>query len=165
LLLLLKTFVDILALRKGPQFVPSSWVVLAITIIMLLLSSYAAVALIGARDEHSYVSALLAYTLGIAFYAAVILISGHASRMLQALSSIIGCGALITLLFVAEFVLLGPLLGQEFAGLIATLIVFWSVPVEGHIMAAAINQHWFVGIVIAMIAFIVQYGLQAATGA
>jgi hypothetical protein len=165
LLLLLKKFIDILALRDGPQSVPSSWVVFAISLVMLLLSSYAAIALIGVREGHSYSLALFAYALGIAFYAAIIFVSGHASRMLPAISSIIGCGALITFLFVTEFFLLGPLLGQEIAGLIATLIVFWSVPVEGHIMASAISQHWFVGIVIAMIAFIIQYGLQAAVGA
>lgn len=165
MLILFKKFVDILALRDGPQSVPSSWLVLSITLLMLLISSYAAVALIGVREGHSYATALFAYTLGIAFYAAIIFVSGHASRMLSAISCIIGCGALITFLFVAEFFLLSPLLGEELAGLIATLIVFWSVPVEGHIMAAAISQHWLVGIVIAMIAFIIQYGLQTAIGA
>lgn len=144
---------------------PASSVVLCISLAMLMLSSYVVVALVGVREGHSYATALLAYALGLAFYAAIIFITGHAARLLQAITSIVACGALITLLFAAEFYLLQPLLGQNFAGLIATLIVFWSVPVEGHIMAAAINQHWFVGIVIAMIAFILQYGLQAAIGA
>ena len=51
------------------------------------------------------------------------------------------------------------------AGLIATLIIFWSVPVEGHIMARAIGQHWFIGIGIAVIAFMLQYGIQSAARA
>ncbi|MGB5244975.1 MAG: hypothetical protein WBM54_01440 [Woeseia sp.] len=165
LLLLFKTFVDILALRKGPQHVPPSGVVLLIAIAMLLFSSYAAATLVGVREGHSYALAFLAYLLGIAFYAAIIFVSGHAARMMSAISSIIACGALITLSFVAAFVLLGPLLGPNVAGLIATLIIFWSVPVEGHIMAVTINQHWFVGIGIAMIAFVLQYGLQTAIGA
>jgi hypothetical protein len=64
------------------------------------------------------------------------------------------------LLFVAEYVLLRPFLGARIAGIIATLIIFWSVPVEGHIISRAIGQHWFVGIAIAIAAFVLQIGIQ-----
>ena len=165
LLLLLKTFIDVLALRKGPESIPSSSLVLAIALLMMLMSSYVAGTLLEVPAERDYLVTYGAYGLGIAFYGAVIYLSGHASRLLAAISTIIACGALITLMFVAEFVLLGPLLGRDLAGLLATLIIFWSVPVEGHIMARAIGQHWFVGIVIAVIAFMLQYGVQAAARA
>jgi hypothetical protein len=82
--------------------------------------------------------------------------------MLQALSAIIACGSIITMAFVAEYMLVSPLLGEQVAGTVATLIIFWSVPVEGHIIARAIRQHWFVGIVISMVAFILQIGFQSA---
>ncbi len=164
MLLLLKTFAEIIALRKGPDAVPASWIVFSVALALMMLSSFAAVAFVGVREGHDYSLAFLAYAAGIAFYAGIVLLFGHGGRMLQALSSIIACGSLITLAFVAEFALLSPLLGRGGAGLIATLIIFWSVPVEGHIMARAIDQHWFIGIVIAMIAFIMQYGLQSAIG-
>ncbi|NNE61241.1 MAG: hypothetical protein HKN35_10120 [Woeseia sp.] len=138
---------------------------LLISVAMFLLSSFAAITLIAVSEDTNYFLTLLSYVLGLAFYAAIIFVSGHAGRMLSAISSIIACGAMITLLFVIEFSLFEPLLGRDIAGLFATLIIFWSVPVEGHIIAAAISQHWFVGIVIAMIAFILQYGLQSAIGA
>lgn len=165
MLLLLKTFIDVLALRKGPESVPSSLLVLAIALSMMVISSFAAATLIDVSAERNYLATFGAYGLGIAFYGAVIYLTGHAARMLAAISTIIACGSLITLLFVAEFVLLGPLLGRDVAGLIATLIIFWSVPVEGHIMARAIGQHWFVGIGIAVIAFMLQYGIQSAARA
>lgn len=152
---------DIVALRRGPDSVPASWLVLLVALLMMFGSSFAAVTLIDVPGERDHVITWSAYGLGIAFYAAVIYLSGRPGRLLQALSCIIACGSLITLLFVAEFVLVTPLLGREFAGLVATLIVFWSVPVEGHIVARAIDQHWFVGIVIAIVAFTLQYGLQS----
>lgn len=165
MLLLLKTFFEIVALRKGPEAVPSSMLVLSVAIALMLFSSIAAVSLVGVREQQNYLLTFLAYGLGLAFYAAIIFLAGHANRMLAAISSIIACGSLITLMFVAEFLLLDPLLGRNVAGLVATLIIFWSVPVEGHIMARAIDRHWFVGIGIAMLAFILQYGLQAAGSA
>lgn len=162
LLLLLRTFVDIIALRKGPDSVPASSLVLAITLVMMGVSSYAATVLIDAGEaERDYAMTFLAYGLGILFYAAIILISGRAGRMLQSITSIIGCGAVITVFFVAGFVVCEPLIGRDGAAVVATLILLWSVPVEGHIIARAIDQHWFVGIAIAMTAFVLQYVLQS----
>ena len=76
-------------------------------------------------------------------------------------SAILACGSILTLLFVAAYVLLSPFLGGNIAVIVATLIIIWSVPVEGHIIARGIEQHWYIGIVIAMIVFIVQYAFQS----
>jgi hypothetical protein len=162
LLLLLKTFFDIIVLRKGPDSVPSSWLIFTASLVMMVLSSYAAIVLIGVEEGRSYLLTFISYALVLFFYAAVVYLSGYSRRMLQTLSSIIACGSIITVLFVASFIVFAPLLGKQFAAFVATLIVFWSVPVEGHIIARAIEQHWFVGIVIAVSAFVLQYGLQAA---
>ena len=82
-------------------------------------------------------------------------------RIVPILSAIIACGAILTLLFVAAYVLLNPFLGNDIAAVIATLIIIWSVPVEGHIIARGIEQHWYIGIVIAMIVFTAQYAFQS----
>jgi len=78
---------------------------------------------------------------------------------LQTISAILGCGALISLAFVAEFVLFTPFLGQSISALVAQLILLWSVPVEGHIIARAIDRHWYVGILIAISVFALQFVL------
>lgn len=126
----------------------------------MVISSAAVVASVGIPANHNYALTLAAYGFGIAFYAAIIFVAGYGHRLLAAISTIIACGSLITLAFVAEMVLLEPVLGGDVAGLLATLIIFWSVPVEGHIIASTIERHWFLGIAIAMLAFIMQYGLQ-----
>jgi hypothetical protein len=41
--------------------------------------------------------------------------------------------------------------------LIANLILLWSVPVEGHIIARATERHWYIGILVALAVFILQY--------
>lgn len=161
MLLLLRTFLDIIALRRGPESVPASWLVFALALVLMAISSYAAVVLIDREQERDYAQTFLSYGLGILFYAAVILLAGRASRMLQSISSIVGCGSIITVFFVAAFLVCKPLLGNDGAAVVATLIVLWSVPVEGHIIARAIDQHWFVGIAIAMTAFVLQFVLQS----
>jgi hypothetical protein len=161
-LTLLKTYADMIALRKGPEAVPASWLILLVTIGMLLISSYCAMALVEGVRMRSYLLTFAGYSLGLLFYGSVIYLSGFRGRLLQALSAIIACGSIITMAFVAEYMLVSPLLGEQVAGTVATLIIFWSVPVEGHIIARAIRQHWFVGIVISMVAFILQIGFQSA---
>lgn len=118
--------------------------------------------LIEALAEQDYVLTLLTNLVGVVFYAAVLFVTGHSRRTLQSVTAVIGCGAILTILFVAEFVLFRPFLGAGIAGIVAALIIFWSVPVEGHIISRAIDRHWFVGIAIAIAAFILQFGFQSA---
>jgi len=165
LLPLLTTFIDILVLRRGPEIVPASWLVLAFALVLMLLSTYAVETVVPLTAERNYLLTWSVYGLGLAFYGVIISMAGYTARLLPAMSSIIACGALITFLFAASFLVIDPLLGRQTAAVVATLVIFWSIPVEGHIMARAIGQHWLVGIVIAVIAFAMQYGLhQMARG-
>ncbi len=128
---------------------------------MLLFSSFCASLLIDGDRNQDYVLTYAGYLLALAFYSAVLIINGFKHRMLQTLSALVVCGALITLLYVAEFVIFRALFGNEFAGLVGLLIILWSVPVEGHIIARAINRHWFVGITIAIVALLLQIQFQS----
>lgn len=129
---------------------------------MLVVASSVAMALIEPLREQDLRLTFLTNALGLAFYGAVLFVTGHPGRIVAALTAIIGCGAILTFIFVAEFVLFRPLVGVDVAGTIAALIVLWSVPVEGHIISRSIQQHWFVGIAIAIAVFILQLGFQSA---
>lgn len=161
MLILLKTYIDIITLRRGPEVVPSSWVVLLMSLVLMVVSSYCVIVLVRLGNEPNLALTFFAYGLGLAFYAAVIMLCGKASRLLVALSCIIGCGSLITLLFVAEWVLMAPLIGRDAAGFLATLIIFWSVPVEGHIVARTTERPWLYGVAVAVVALTMQYGIQS----
>jgi len=128
----------------------------------MILASFSASILIEALSEEDFRLVFAETMLGLMFYGAVIFAFGHSRRIVRALTCIIGCGAILTFLFVAEFVFFQPFLGAAVAADIAILIVLWSVPVEGHIISRAIQQHWFVGIAIAIAAFILQLGFQSA---
>jgi hypothetical protein len=99
--------------------------------------------------------------LGLVCYVFVLALSGHSSRSLQTLAALIGVGAIITFAMLAELILLTPFLGADLANLGAILVLFWSVPVKGHIIARAIERHWYLGIVIAMFIFVLQFAFSS----
>ncbi len=154
---LIKTLFDIALLRKGPEAIPRSWFLFLMALALWLFSALAALALIEQFDEADFFLGLFSGTIGLACYAALVVVSGQPDRLLQTISAIIGCGALISMAFVAEYVLLLPFLGGVPTGLVANLILLWSVPVEGHIIARAIDRHWYIGILIAIGVFALQY--------
>ena len=125
--------------------------------VFLLVASLCALVLIQPMVEQDFRVNLLTIAVGVGFYAAVLVITGVGHRMLQTLTAVLGCGGILTMIVVAELVFLRPLLGNDFAAVIGTLTSFWSVPVEGHIIARAIDKHWFLGIAIAIAAYILQF--------
>lgn len=145
-----------IALRKGPEHIPGSWLLLALSAALLLFAGFVFTQVVG----QSFGLSLVTNALGVGFYALVLVLLGYSRRLLQTLTTIVGCGAILTVLFAAELVLLQPLLGVDVANLIALLIVFWSVFVEGHIMSRAISRHLFAGVALAMAAFTLQYVFQ-----
>ena len=161
LFLLLRTFLEIIALRKGPGQIPSSSLLLLLSLAMMFLAAFCGVTLIEELDSTDLAIGLLTSGVVLAFYFGVLVVTGFARRSLQVLTCVIGCGALLSMLSIAEFVLFRPFIGQGLAGTVAVLVGFWSIPVEGHILARAIGQHWFVGIAIAVAAAILQLILQA----
>lgn len=159
---LIRTLLDITFLKKGPDALPHSWIVLYLTIGLWLAALLVTMALIERFQAGDAAIAVVVAVVGAACYLGVLLVTGRVSRGLQTLSAIIGCGALISFAMVAELALLTPLLGAVAANFGAIIIVFWSVPVKGHIIARAIDQHWFTGIAIAMAVFVLQVALSEA---
>jgi hypothetical protein len=149
-------------LRKGPEQVPDSWLVFLFALLLMQFASFVAATFINLGDDYSHLLTFITNLLGLGIYAAILFVTGFFKRFVPIVSSILACGSILTLLFVAAYVTLNPFLGGEIAVIIATLIIIWSVPVEGHIIARGIEQHWYIGIVIAMIVFILQYAFQSA---
>ncbi len=157
LLPLVRALFDITLLRKGPDAIPASMVLLLMAIGFWLFSSLAILLLIEQYDERDFIIGLYTALAGVVTYTVILVVAGHASRAVQTMTAILGCGALISLAFVAEYVLFMPFLGQTITEIVAQLILLWSVPVEGHIIARALGRHWYIGIVIAIGVFILQY--------
>lgn len=156
MLALVSTLLDIALLRKGPDAIPRSWILLTMTVALWLFSSLAGLALIERIDETDFFLGLFGGLAGIILYAAIVVISGRGERLVQTIAAIVGCGALIFFVFIAEYVLFTPFVGERITWLVANLILLWSIPVEGHIIARAINRHWYIGISLAIAVFALQ---------
>ena len=156
MLALIKTLFDIIRLRKGPDAIPYSWVVTLITLLLWLVAGFVIAATTEEMTEEDFLVGVFTGVVGLACYASIVVLSGHAPRLLQTVTAILGCGAVLSFLFVLGTAALTPLLSAGTTNLIVTLILLWSIPVEGHIIARAINRHWYVGIVAAMAVFVFQ---------
>jgi hypothetical protein len=157
MLALFLTLFDIIRLRKGPDAIPYSWILCLVVLTFWLLAGLAIALSNESMNNEDFLNSTFTGVVALACYAAIIVSSGHTPRLLQTMTAILGCGALISLLYLVETVVVGAFLGEPVTTLIAMLIVFWSVPVEGHIIARAIDRHWYVGIVVAMAVFIFQW--------
>ena len=105
LLPLVRTLLDITLLRKGPDAIPVSGMLLLMAIGLWLLSSLSVLSLIDQYDERDFIIGLYTALAGVVAYTVILVLAGHASRAMQTITAILGCGAVISLAFVAEFVL------------------------------------------------------------
>ena len=159
MLALFLTLFDIVRLRKGPEAIPYSWVLGLVVLTLWLLAGFAIALSTESIDDRDFLNSTFTGVVALACYAAIVVSSGHRPRLLQTATAILGSGALISFLYLVETVVLGALVGEPVTTLIAMLIVFWSVPVEGHIIARAIDRHWYVGIAAAMAVVVFQWFL------
>ena len=155
--LLLRTFLDIILLRKGPEHVPNSTVVLWVSFGLLVIATLMSAVLVPSSGSDSVVLSFISSLVGYALYWVVLVVSGFGQRFVQTISSIMACGSILTILMVVAAVIAAPVFGGAMAGVVVWLILFWSVPVKGHIIARAIERHWYTGIAIALTIFIMQY--------
>lgn len=156
MLALFETLFDIIRLRKGPDAVPHSTVLLAIVIGLWLFAGLVVTITTPELDQTGFIFGIVAGIGGLGCYAAIILLFGRRARLLQAVIAIFGCGALLSLVSAAADVFLKPFLSANFTDTIVALIILWSVPVEGHIISRTIERHWYLGVVIAMAVFVLQ---------
>ena len=148
--------------RKGPEAIPYSWMLFHVTVILWLLPLLVSAILIPNFTAAAVSITLASWILSLVLFAIIVHLSGYRARLLQTLSAIIGCGALIFQAQVAGIVLLTPFLGASLVQIFVWLLLFWSVRVKGHIIACAIQGERHVGMLIAIAVFVLQYALATA---
>jgi hypothetical protein len=158
----IKTLFEIVMIRKGPDAIPYSWLLLNTAAAMWFLPLLIAAVLVPGFGAAAAAVSTASWALSLVCFALVIVLAGYGSRSLQSLTAIIGCGAIIFLAQVTSLVLLSLLLGAVFAQLAVYLLLFWSIYVKGHIISRAINRDWYVGLVIAIAVFLLQYAFSTA---
>ncbi|NNF40783.1 MAG: hypothetical protein HKN64_05345 [Woeseiaceae bacterium] len=159
---LVETLFDIVRLRKGPDAIPYSTVLFAIIVAMWLLAGVIMTLMMAELDARDFIIGTVTGLAGLLCYTAIVVLAGYRARLLQAIMALLGCGALISLVFVVGTLVLGPFLSDNLVNFVMSLVLLWTVPVEGHIIASTIERHWYVGVVAAMAIFIFQLFLYSA---
>jgi hypothetical protein len=159
---LIRTLFDILALRKGPDAIPHSVLLLSITVVMWFLPLFFGTQLLPALDAQAILSITVSWLVSLACYVLVFLAAGRSARLVQAMTAIVGCGALISFGQISSVVFLGPFLSETLVAIVVELLLFWSVYVKGHIAARTLEREWYVGLIIAIGVFLLQYASSSA---
>ncbi len=164
MLALLETLLDIIRLRKGPDAVPHSVLLLVICVAFWLFVDILG-GLIVPRFGGLSASGLAITLLGLVIFALLATLDGRNARMLQMLTAMIGCGAIFG--FVLTLLLAVALRLQQFAAVpLLALLSVWSVTlfsviVDGHILSRTLERPRPVGVIAAFLVFALQFYLSA----
>lgn len=160
-LTLIITLLDIIRLKKGPDVIPRSPVLFIVAVAAWMFAGAVIITLIAELDQTDFVVSMMTGVLGLLTYSIIVVAHGKSARLLQMLTAVLGIGAMLQFLFVAGHVFLTPFLGKNIAALISYLILLWSVPVEGHIIARTVNREWYIGLLFAIAVFFIQVQLSS----
>lgn len=147
-------FIQICLLRRGPQDLPTSVILLAIA-----LTAHTVMAVLFFAVYESVTRALLS---GLLDTALLVVLTGtllyaqrKQARLVQTLTALGGTGAIITLVslpvsgwYHAASTQVAP---AGFAVLLLLILVAWSLAVAGHIFRHALSAPYFVGLVLAVV--------------
>lgn len=159
---LVRPFVEICILRKGPQDLPASGMLLGISVCAHTLTSIvlSVVTLNGWRA----ILAGITDTLLVLFLTGTLLYAHRQkTRLLQTLTAMTGTGAIITLVAIPIFAWLYSIErsggGSPLAGLLVLGLIAWSLGISGHILRHALSIPYFLGIFIAFVFFWISHSV------
>lgn len=162
MLALLQTLIDVIRLRKGPDALPRSSVLFVIVVVFWLFVDVLGEIVIPAYGN-SPVSGLAISLLGLVIYSLVATLAGRNARVLQMLTALIGCGAILGLamtLIIGAALQLKDVAPLQLIGLLAAwAITLFSIVVDGHILSRTVERPQLFGVVIAFLVFALQYYL------
>jgi hypothetical protein len=136
--------------------VPDSTFVLLFAIALFIVAMIVSEALVMPDAGASIIVSISVSVAGYGLYWIVMQATGFTHRFVPTVSCIMACGSILTAMMVFVFLVLKPIVGANSAALVAWLILIWSIPVKGHIIARANEQHWYDGIAIALTIYVMQ---------
>lgn len=159
---LVRPFLEICILRKGPQDLPASGLLLGIAVCAhVLMSILLSVVTLNAWQA---VLAGLTDTLLVLILTGTLLYAHRQkTRIVQTLTAMTGTGAIITLVAIPVFSWLYSLQssgsGSPLAGLLVLALIAWSLGISGHILRHALSIPYFLGIFIAFVFFWISHSV------
>ncbi len=153
----LKVFFDIVLWRRGPQDLPSSRLLLALTALAYVCVSALQLAMLGESGPEWFVFLVVDPILLTGGTWLLLKLFGHTERFLQTATAVLGTGALLGLLLFLplQLILSGIGAGQDStaAGIFALMLVIVFALVTGRILQLATESNLFTGIALALTYF------------
>lgn len=143
-------------LKAGPEDLPKSTFVLVYAIALLILAFGLSAAMAPDSGDGNLAISFLVAVLSYFVYWIILIATGFPHRMVPTIAAIMACGSILTILQSVVFVAMGLFASAGTTATLAWLILIWAIPVKGNIIARAIEQHWYIGIAIAMSIFVMQ---------
>lgn len=159
---LVRPFVEICLLRRGPQDLPDSMVLLAIALVAHTLMSIVLSAV--TMDVLDALLAGIIDTLLVSILTGLLLyLHRLKARIVQTITAMTGTGAIITLVAIPLFTWLHGVqqsgAGNPIAALLVLVLIAWSLGVSGHILRHALSIPYVLGIVIAFAFFWISHSI------
>jgi len=147
-------FLDIALLRRNPQDLPASPLLLRVSLVAVVISYVLA---LGSR--YPFVESLARALVDVAFLAvfvyALLMWAKHRARFNQSFTALCGTGTILNLVSWPVFGLLqDETVGDSFSTLgllLMILIVIWGVTVTAHIFRQAMNRDWSQAVAISLL--------------
>ncbi len=162
--LILKAFFDVILLRKGPEDIPRSALLLALVIGLAIVVNMLFDVMIETAYETDFSLEIATEIVKITSYVIVLMMFGLMNRLMQTMTALIGCNAILGILSIGVLMLAQPLGIAELDGVLAWLVIFWLILVEGHIISRAVKLHLVTGIAMAVVIFVLQLGFYYTFG-
>ncbi|HEY4645969.1 MAG TPA: hypothetical protein VIH25_06775 [Steroidobacteraceae bacterium] len=152
---LIKVFVDIALLRKGPQDLPSSALLLLVIVAIYCGFTLTFGRLLPSPEQSFALRTAVELALGLGWIWAMLAIFGRAARFLQTATAMFGTSALLTppvlglLAMVLKIGQTNPLAVPLLFALLGVLV--WYVLITAHILRSALELRLFVAIILTLL--------------
>lgn len=159
---LVRPFVEICILRKGPQDLPASGLLLGIAVCAHTLTSIV-LSVVTLNGWRAVVAGVTDTLLVLFLTGSLLFAHRQRTRLLQTLTAMTGTGAIVTLVAIPIFSWLYAIErsggGSPLAGLLVLGLIAWSLGISGHILRHALSIPYFLGIFIAFVFFWISHSV------
>jgi len=152
MLYLIRIFIDIVLIRRGPDAIPKSPMLFAAACLLWLA---ALIAIIVFEAEYTLTQGfidLFVAALSVGVFALVVVARHRAGRLLQTVTALIGTSAVISFALML-WILIVPNVEGSPLNLIPLLLLLWAVQVKAHIIARACDYPLMMGVIISLFVF------------
>lgn len=160
-------FVDVCLLRKGPQDLPASTVLLGFCIGVHFLVGVGGELMLATPPSQAVAWSALSITIVVVAVMAALSLRGLGARSQRVLSTFLGAEALLNFVFLPLSLALVQASATEQAvnpliSLTWVILFFWGFAIDGHIFRNAFSSSFPAGVLIAALLFSIRYGIHKA---